>query len=264
MILVLTILLLAAIAVMMMMLAWLTVLHTGNSGWADTVWSATVGMVGVTAALVALGPGEPTPRALIVAAVVAAWSIRLAAHIGRRTLAGADDPRYAQLRKEWGEAAYPRQLLLFLQIQAAAAFILGLAVLAAAHNPAPLGLGDALGALIAVVALVGEAVADRQLRQFKANPANKGSVCNTGLWSLSRHPNYFFEWLFWLALVPVALGYGWGLVALAAPAMMYALLAHISGVPPLEAHMLRSRGEAYRRYQQRVRAFWPIPRSAST
>lgn len=257
-----TIAFLAALAAMFMTLAWLLVMRTGNSGWADTVWSATVGIVGVTAALVAFEPGEPTPRALLIAAVIAAWSIRLATHIGHRTLAGADDPRYAQLRKEWGEAAYPRQLFVFLQIQAGAALILGIAVLAAAHNPAPLGVLDVLGALIAVVALIGEAIADRQLRLFKANPANKGSVCNTGLWSLSRHPNYFFEWLFWLALVPVALGYAWGVVALAAPAMMYALLAHISGVPPLEAHMLRSRGDTYRRYQQRVRPFWPVPKTA--
>lgn len=256
----LLILLLAVVAVTAMTFAWALVLRTGNSGWTDAVWSATVGLVGVIAVLMPLDGEGPSARALLVGALVAFWSVRLASHIARRTLAGADDPRYAQLRKEWGEAAYPRQLFIFLQIQAGAAFILAIALLAAAHNPAPLGLGDLLGVVIAVVAILGEALADRQLRLFKTNPANKGSVCNTGLWSLSRHPNYFFEWLFWLAFVPIGLGYGWGLVALGAPLMMYALLAHISGVPPLEAHMLRSRGDAYRAYQKQVRPFWPIPK----
>lgn len=240
--------------------AWQVVLRTGNSGWADASWSATVGAAGIAAALVPLAPGEPSGRALLVAAIVAVWSLRLASHIARRTLAGADDPRYAQLRKEWGEAAYPRQLFVFLQIQAGAALVLAIAVLAAAHNPAPLGIGDAIGVVIALGAILGESIADRQLRQFKANPANKGSVCSTGLWALSRHPNYFFEWLFWVALVPVGIGYVWGFAALAAPLMMYVLLAHVSGVPPLEAHMERSRGDAYRAYQRRVRAFWPLPR----
>ena len=77
----------------------------------------------------------------------------------------------------------------------------------------PLGLGDAIGVLIAVVAIVGEAISDGQLSAFKRDPANKGKVCDTGLWALSRHPNYFFEWLHWLAYVAIGVsfaGYGWG------------------------------------------------------
>lgn len=254
--------LLAILAASAMALAWAVVIRSGNSGWADTIWSLTVGITAIVAALVPLGSGEPSGRGLLLAAIVAVWSARLATHIGRRTMAGADDPRYAQLRREWGEAAYPGRLLLFLEIQAGAAFVLAIAVLAAAHNPAPLGLGDAIGVLVALAAILGEAVADRQLRLFKANPANKGRVCSLGLWSLSRHPNYFFEWLFWVSLAPIGIGsgYAWGWLALAAPVMMYVLLAHVSGVPPLEAHMERSRGDTYRDYQRRVRAFWPVPR----
>jgi steroid 5-alpha reductase family enzyme len=54
-------------------------------------------------------------------------------------------------------------------------------------------------------------------------------------------------------------GYAWGWIALSGPALMYWLLVYASGIPPLEAHMLRSRGDAFRAYQARVNAFWPGP-----
>jgi steroid 5-alpha reductase family enzyme len=108
--------------------------------------------------------------------------------------------------------------------------------------------------------MAGEAVSDAQLTRFKATHS-KGAICDVGPWSRSRHPNYFFEWLFWVALpffgIAVLPDYPWGWGALMAPAIMYWLLAHVSGVPPLEAHMLRSRGDAFREYQRRVPAFWP-------
>ena len=147
---------------------------------------------------------------------------------------------------------------MFLEIQAGVALLLAVAVMAAAHAPGPLGIGDAFGVALAFLAVIGETISDAQLRRFASEPANKGRVCDVGLWSHSRHPNYFFEWLYWAGLVPIGLGSGWGWVSLVAPILMYVLLRHVSGVPPLEAHMLRSRGEAYRDYQRRVPAFWPI------
>ena len=113
--------------------------------------------------------------------------------------------------------------------------------------------------VIAIVAIAGEATADRQLSRFARNPANSGKVCDKGLWAWSRHPNYFFEALYWVALVPIGIGHGWGLVALAAPVMMFVLLRYVSGVPPLEQHMLRTRGAAFASYQQRVPPFLPRP-----
>ena len=133
----------------------------------------------------------------------AIWSLRLGTHILRRTLKGGDDPRYAQLKEEWGDR-YRSQLFVFLEIQAAAAFVLVLAVFVAAHSPGPLGFADAPRCRSSQsLAIAGEALSDAQLNAFKADPANKGKVCDTGLWSLSRHPNYFFEWLYWLAYVPI-------------------------------------------------------------
>jgi steroid 5-alpha reductase family enzyme len=240
-----------------MAVAWRVVLATGKSGWTDAFWSASVGIAGVAAALIMVEGMVSGPRAWLVALLVGIWSLRLATHIARRTIRGGDDPRYAELKRGWG-ADYRGQLLLFLEIQAAVALLLVLALMAAAHNPAPFGIGDLAGIVIAVVAIAGEAISDRQLARFSADPANKDQVCDTGLWALSRHPNYFFEWLYWLAYVPIGLGYAWGWVVVVAPVLMYVLLRHVSGVPPLEAHMLRSRGDAYRAYRRRVSAFWPV------
>lgn len=256
---------LAAALSLTMAMAFLLARATGNSGWVDTIWSYATGIAGAAAALVPLdGQATQLSRQLLVAALVMVWAVRLGSHILSRTLAGHDDPRYVQLRKEWGARA---DVLMFgfLQIQAACALLLALAVMVAARNPAPGWLlTDTLGLVLMVAAVIGEGVADRQLASFRANPANRGRVCDAGLWGMSRHPNYFFEWLGWVAYPVIALGgmpftYGLGWLAVLAPALMYWLLVHASGIPPTEAHMLRSRGDLFRAYQARVNAFWPWP-----
>jgi steroid 5-alpha reductase family enzyme len=256
---------LAAALALAMTGAWLFERRTGLSGWIDVTWSFSVGVVGVAAALL---PGSDSQfwRQAFVAALVGIWSLRLGLHLARRTLKKGVDPRYQGLKQEWGKKASLR-MFGFLQSQAAAGFVLVLAVYVAARNPAPeIRLQDFVALFLFVAAVAGEALADRQMRQFGANPANKGKIMDRGLWSLSRHPNYFFEWLGWVAYPLVAIdlagGYPQGWLAVLAPALMYYLLVKVSGIPPLEKHMLESRGEAFRDYQQRVRAFWPVPRAA--
>jgi steroid 5-alpha reductase family enzyme len=255
------VILLAIMMSAMMALAWAAQRRTGSSGWIDSIWSFTVGLGGVTAALIADG-GDDFRRWLALG-IVGLWSARLGAHIAARTRGAGEDPRYQALIEEWGDRAGVR-LFLFLQVQAACALVLALAVYAAASNPAIFGLVDMLALVIAIVAIAGEAVSDWQLSRFRAANRGKGKVCETGLWAYSRHPNYFFEWLGWCAwpllALDVAGGHPLGLTALAAPALMYWLLVHVSGIPPLEAHMLRSRGEAFRSLQARVNAFFPGPR----
>lgn len=244
--------------------AWAIAIRSGQSGWVDAIWSFAVGGAGVVASLLPVGEWpHPTTRQLVVAGLAAIWSLQLGLHIVARTRKGGDDPRYRQLRSEWADN-FRNRLFWFLQIQAACAFLLVIAIAAAAHNPAPtLRFSDWLGVLILAVAIGGETMADRQLTRFRAEPGNIGRVCDTGLWAFSRHPNYFFEWLGWLAYAVIAIdlsgAYPWGWIALCGPAFMYWLLVHVSGIPPLEAHMLRSRGDSFRAYQARVNAFWPGP-----
>jgi steroid 5-alpha reductase family enzyme len=261
----LLILSIAVIAVAMSVImsgAWLIREWTGNSGWVDAVWTAGLGIVGIGASLL-LPPQHFPPREMIVAILIAFWAARLGVHVAARTTQIADDPRYAKLAKDWGEAA-PRRMFVFLQQQALGSVPLALSVYLAAKNPAPMmRTQDYIGIVIVLVAVVGEAIADGQLRRFKADPANRGKVMDRGLWAWSRHPNYFFQWFGWLAWPVIAIdlsgGYLYGWLALMGAAIMYWLLRYVSGVPHLEAHMERSRGAAFRDYQRRTSVFFPAP-----
>ena len=121
---------------------------------------------------------------------------------------------------------------------------------------------DAMAAR-AIAGYAGEALADAQLKAFRTDPANKGRVCDVGLWRWSRHPNYFFEWFGWLAYPVIGISFGdplsypWGFAALLGPVFMYWILVYVTGIPPLEAQMLRSRGDRYRDYQSRTSPFFP-------
>ncbi|RAI33449.1 DUF1295 domain-containing protein [Rhodoplanes serenus] len=260
-------LLVAAVAFSMVMsIATVVERRTGNAGWVDTFWTFGLGLVGAGAALAPLG-AAPSGRQLLVAVLVAAWSLRLGSHIAARARASHDDPRYAALRQQWGHDA-PRRMALFLQIQVLVSLPMIAAAILAAHNPSPgLGPQDLLGAVLVVAGIAGEAVADRQLRAFRAAGAGVGSgrgrICDDGLWGWSRHPNYFFEWLTWVGVAVIALdvsgGYWVGWLAVLGPACMYWLLVHVSGIPPLEEHMLARHGAAFRAYQARTSAFFPRP-----
>lgn len=248
---------------LIMMSAWLIQQKTGNAGWVDVTWSFGVGGVGFIAAMWPLGHDWPDLRQLLVAVLAASWCLRLGLHIARRTRAATDDPRYRNLIIQWGRNA-SRRMFWFLQSQAAVGIILALSIFLAAHNVNPeFRIQDLIGLAVLLLAIVGEAISDHQLQAFKREPANRNSVCDVGLWQLSRHPNYFFEWLSWLAYPIIAIDfagfspYGW--LSLAAPVCMYWVLVHVSGIPPLEDHMLRSRGEVYRSYQKRTRPFFPFP-----
>jgi steroid 5-alpha reductase family enzyme len=149
----------------------------------------------------------------------------------------------------------------FFQMQAVSVVLLGAAFLVTSINPAPaLHPFEIAGLALFLIALTGEALADRQLAAFKRDSANRGRVCDTGLWRYSRHPNYFFEWLVWVAFFVFALGSPWGWVAIIGPASILWLLLRVTGIPMNEEQNLRSRGDAYRRYQQSTSVFVPLPK----
>lgn len=248
-----------------MALAWVIQQRTGQSGWVDACWTFGVGAAGVVTGLTAslMQPGSLRP--LIVTIVAAVWSFRLGFHIVARTRGAGDDPRYAKMKKAWGSDA-PRRMFRLLQIQALVSVPLVLAIALATWDGArPLGLQDLAACLLVVVAIGGEALADAQLRAFASDPANRGQVCRRGLWRYSRHPNYFFEWLIWLAYplfaINLASGPDWNYLSLAAPAVMYWLLTRVSGIPLLEQHMVERYGDPYRDYQRTTNAFFPFPSS---
>ena len=124
------------------------------------------------------------------------------------------------------------------------------------RNTQSLNWLDTLALIIAVIALTGEAIADRQLAAFRKIAIHSSKVCQHGLWRYSRHPNYFFEWVHWWAYVAFALSGTISWVTWIGPVAMYLFLRYITGIPHAERSSLLSRGDAYRQYQQTTSAFF--------
>jgi len=247
--------------VVVMIAAWAFGLAVKNGGWTDVFWTWGTGLILAAAALYPFSPPDIAPRQALVAAFMVVWALRLGLYLTPRVAGHGEDPRYAAFRDQWG-GRYPLNMLFVTLPQAPATALLGLSVVLASHRPHPgLDVRDDLGVAVFLAAILGETVSDGQMKAFREDPANKGQVIEAGLWAWSRHPNYFFQWLGWCAYPVIALEPSrpvtW--LSLAAPAVMYGLLRYVSGVPPLEAAMLKSRGDKFRDYQRRVSVFFPAP-----
>jgi steroid 5-alpha reductase family enzyme len=242
--------------------AWAFQRRVGNSGWIDVFWTFGTGVAGVLAALFPFaGAAAPSARQMLAAGIILIWALRLGGYIARRVATSDEDARYARFRKIWGEG-YQRTLYLFVMPQAAISALLCASIMIAAHRPlAGLDARDLAAAAILLIAIAGEGLADAQMAAFKKSAPPKGSVCDRGLWAWSRHPNYFFEWTLWLAWPVMGLDPArpvtW--LTLIAPVAMFGVLRFLTGVPPLEETMIASRGDAYRAYQARTSAFFPLP-----
>ena len=244
----------AAAVVTMMFALWLLHLALKNASVVDPGWAFGLALLGCIYA--ALGPGFILRRALI-AGMAAFWGLRLGLHLVRRIWGKPEEGRYQHMRNTWG-AHIELKFLVFFEAQAVLDILLSIPFLAACLNPAPaLSLLEAVGVALWLVAVIGESIADAQLNAFKRNPANQGKVCDVGLWRNSRHPNYFFEWLIWVAWCIFALASPYGWFSLICPALMLYFLFKVTGIPATEAQSLRSRGDAYRQYQRTTSAFVP-------
>jgi steroid 5-alpha reductase family enzyme len=242
-------------AAALMATLWAWHLRLRNAGIVDVGWAVSVG--GLALFYGVFGPGDPWRRALM-AMMMTVWGTRLAWYLLHdRVLDRPEDGRYAELRAR-GSVAASWNFFPFFQAQAVAAVLLSIPALLAALDPEPsFGVVEFAAVGLWIVALAGESIADRQLEHFKAQPGNRGRTCRTGLWRYSRHPNYFFEWLIWVAyaLFASASPYGW--LAAACPLLMLYLLFRVTGIPATEAQALRTRGDDYRHYQATTSAFVP-------
>lgn len=247
-----------AAAAALMLAAWLWQHWRRDASAVDVAWAYAVGAGGL--ALLALGDGDPLRR-LLLATLLVAWSLRLGTHLLRdRVLAGrGEDGRYADWRAASGDR-WPWVSFAFFQAQAlfVALFCIPAASAAADPRPVPAPL-DALGLALWLAGWLIEAFADRQLARWRRDPANAQRTCRAGLWRYSRHPNYFGEWLQWLAWPLLAAGGAAGPWLWLHPLLVLAFLWLVTGIPHTERRALRRRGDDYRRYQAATSPFFPWP-----
>lgn len=216
-----------------------------NNSIVDIAWGP--GFIVVTAALLAREPVLGPAQALVTALVLV-WGLRLAAHIFSRNKGKPEDFRYAKMRKDWGRAVVVKSFFFIFMLQGLLMLIVSLPITAVFSSPArPLGAVEVAGALVFAAGFIFEVVGDRQLAAHIRNPANKGRLMTKGLWSTTRHPNYFGEAMLWWGIGLIALPSANGGLALAGPLTITLLLVFVSGVPLLERkHAGRPDWEAYK------------------
>jgi steroid 5-alpha reductase family enzyme len=200
-------------------------------------------------------------RKLILVILVTLWGLRLSLHIFVRNRGKPEDFRYASWRKEAGQAWWWRSFFKVFLLQGILMWIISAPLLAGQFNAMPerLSLLDYLAVLVWAVGFFFETVGDWQLVRFKKNPANKGKLLTSGVWALSRHPNYFGDAAQWWGYYLVALG-GGGWWSVFSPAIMTFLLVRVSGVAMLEKSLKETK-PGYREYVERTSAFIPwLPR----
>jgi len=234
---------------------WVWQLKTANAGMVDPVWAYSLGLVAVLYAV--LGNGDPVSRALAALGGLV-WGVRLGTHLWRRNFGKPEDARYRRFREEWGDKAASK-MFWFFQVQVVISMLLSIAFLVPSYRSSPPAVGwIVLAVVVWIASVVGEGIADRQLKRFTQDPANHNSVCRVGLWRYSRHPNYFFECVHWVAYIALSIGPPWGWATLLPPVLMVFLLLKLSGIPLLEESMAKRRA-GYADYMRTTSALIPWP-----
>ena len=196
-------------------------------------------------------------RAILLAALVGIWAIRLGTFLfGRIRKAGKDDrfdelkPSFIRFLNVWTIQG------LWVTFTAAAALV---AITTSTRKE--LDIFAVIGLLVWIFGFVFEVVADTQKSRFNANPENKGKFIQTGLWSRSRHPNYFGEIVLWIGigLIAAPVLQGWQWIAMISPLFVTLLLTRVSGIPLLEKKADKKWGgqEEYEAYKKNTPVLIP-------
>lgn len=234
-------------------IGWLVSLARKDVSIVDTMWSIMFLLAAWTYSVSTVAG----PRTTLVLLLVAIWSIRLAGYITWRNWGDEEDYRYRKIRANNSPNFEFKSLYIVFGLQAGLAWVISLPLLAAINSDAPIGIIDAAGVVVWAVGFSFETVGDLQLAQFRAKPENKGRVLKTGLWRLTRHPNYFGDFCVWWGFFLVALSAG-GWWSILSPLLMTFLLLKVSGVAMLEKS-ISDRRPGYAEYIRRTNAFFPGP-----
>ena len=218
----------------------------------DVAWGLLFCCFAVASFAVSAGEGDDRRRWLLLAMTLV-WGVRLAVHMAVRSRGHGEDPRYAKMLKDRGE---PAIILIVYVLQGVIAFIVAMPLAVGSLSEEPMGLLAYAGVLLWLVGITFEAVGDRQLAAYKADP-HRAPVMDSGLWRYTRHPNYFGDACVWVGIFLIAAEHWPGVLTIFSPALMVYLLAFGSGKRVLERHMAERPG--YRAYMERTSGFFPLP-----
>ncbi len=220
---------------------------------------------------------------IIILLLISIWGFRLSYHIARRNIGKPEDRRYAKFRESWADKYYLKTFLLIFMMQAAWASIIALPIIFAnslfessipplPENRWTIGsfqlyfpenlvqtIPIIIGGLIWIIGFYFEAIGDRQLRKFIKNPANKGKIIETGLWKFTRHPNFFGEMTMSWGIFIITLTFvdtnPLMLFTIIGPLLYTLLIRYVTGVPPLEKHMITKPG--FKEYMEKTSVIIP-------
>ena len=227
----------------------------GKHSVIDTAWGLLFAAAALASFAMSSGSGDGGRRLLLLV-LTAVWGVRLAQHIGRRTVGKPEDPRYEQLlAKAKGNPELYAIRTVYL-LQGVLALVIAAPVIVGMFEPGSLGVLAWVGVTVWAVGVFFEAVGDAQLERFRRDP-NRGTVMDRGLWQYTRHPNYFGDACVWWGIFLVAAERWPGVLTLPAPVLMTLLLTKGSGVRILERHMAGRPG--WDEYVARTSAFFPRP-----
>ena len=243
-----------AVIMAMMTILWLISIRIKNVSIVDLFWG--FGFVLANALYFMETDGFETRKSLLLV-LVTIWGLRLSAYLAMRNLGKGEDFRYQKFRKDYGEHRY--WWISFFQtflLQGVLMWLISAPLLGAQfYADDKLGVLDFIGISIWIIGFVFEAGGDFQLKRFKADPANKGKVLNTGFWHYTRHPNYFGDAAVWCGYGFICLSAG-SYIPILGSVLMTALIIKVSGVALLEKSLKETKPE-YKEYIEKTSAFIP-------
>lgn len=243
-----------SMVVLAMTVLWTVSVRRRDASIVDPFWAP--GFFLVTAVYLWAAPARDL-RGWMLLVLMGLWGARLGVHLLRRNLRHGEDRRYTAMREARGESFPVVSLVTVFWLQAGLLWIVSAPLLAGVVAGTTFGWTDLLGGAVCLAGIVYEAVADRQLEAFKADPGNRARVMDRGLWRYSRHPNYFGNAVMWWGAWIVAAGAG-GAWTVFGPLLMTFLLVKVSGVALLERD-IGERRPGYAEYVRRTSAFVPRP-----
>jgi len=239
----------------LMSLLWIASLIVKNASIVDIFWG--FGFVILAWVYFLLAREEGLPRNYLIAGLATIWGLRLTLHILIRNWGKAEDFRYQKWRNESGKIWWIKSFFQVFLLQGLLMWLISTPLFSAQNPTAPVELGflDIAGILLWLIGFFFEAAGDYQLSKFKSNPANKGKILQSGVWRLSRHPNYFGDAAQWWGFFLIALSAG-GWWTFYSPILMTLLLIRVSGVALLEKSLKDSK-PGYKEYIETTSAFIP-------